>query len=399
MVWQPRIQSRTRRRPRLPSCRAGTHECQFERAELLLLAWIPCQAHDAALRSRRYCRAQNSLCHERGSAFRAPSPDGCSLLIHWDCDVTDDVWLPCHGRYHTPTWTPRFRESRFSAACTRECLERMQTALRGCSRSIARLDTFCCTDNGRPAQRQRAPALRDCRNQTTWACDSSGSRYEYTCTCTITLLYDVNMDAESLSRFNKRYTVDADPHPVLGTPCWPWKRVQKTGYARGYGRFQLQSDSRNIMAHKASYEHFVGPVPEGLELDHLCRNRRCVNFAHLEAVTHAVNVARGDAGLYQMQKTHCPSRHDYSEANTLITRSGKRSCRACSNIRMKRGGRPPVNPNATERKPKVTHCPKGHEYTPDNVMIVNKWVANGSARCKTCHRDREKLRREQRRII
>lgn len=96
----------------------------------------------------------------------------------------------------------------------------------------------------------------------------------------------------------------------------------------GYGRTCI--NNRKLQAHCLSYEHFVGKVPEGLELDHLCRNRACINPAHLEPVTAQVNVRRGMSfAAENAKKTHCPKGHAYSPENTRINVNGSRECRTC----------------------------------------------------------------------
>lgn len=121
--------------------------------------------------------------------------------------------------------------------------------------------------------------------------------------------------------------------PHLG-PCWIWlAHVYPSGYA-GFGRGRRGSGM--TYAHIWSYEHHVGPIPGGLELDHLCRVRRCVNPDHLEPVTHAENVRRASSA-----QTHCRHGHPYDEANTYIDGVGKRHCRTCDRERhrMARGAR------------------------------------------------------------
>jgi hypothetical protein len=83
------------------------------------------------------------------------------------------------------------------------------------------------------------------------------------------------------------------------------------------------------MAHRWAYEYSIGPIPEHLELDHLCRSRNCVNPEHLEAVTHLENMGRGIS--HQKAKTHCPKGHPYSGENLYVAPSnGKRYCRECT---------------------------------------------------------------------
>ncbi len=108
--------------------------------------------------------------------------------------------------------------------------------------------------------------------------------------------------------------------------CWEWL-AHRVG---GYGHISWRGKDRP--AHRVGYELLVGPVPDGKQLDHLCRNRGCVNPAHLEPVSQAENMARGVCWDRNRRKTHCPAGHPYDAQNTL-TRPGPhgltRRCAAC----------------------------------------------------------------------
>lgn len=106
--------------------------------------------------------------------------------------------------------------------------------------------------------------------------------------------------------------------------CW----IYTGANAGGYGRFYF--GDRVVPAHRYAYELLVGPIPEGLQLDHLCRDRACCNPDHLEPVTQRENLRRGigPAGL-NARKTKCPKGHPYDEANTYTHSAGWRQCRAC----------------------------------------------------------------------
>ena len=119
--------------------------------------------------------------------------------------------------------------------------------------------------------------------------------------------------------------------------CWLWLAAR---FPEGYGLLAIKS--RPYYAHRFAYELLVGPVPEGLHLDHLCRVRHCVNPQHLEPVTRRENILRGDS---------------FSAANA-----------------------------------KKTHCLRGHQLEGGNLHVYN-----GARVCRRCHRDRERIRRARRR--
>ena len=116
------------------------------------------------------------------------------------------------------------------------------------------------------------------------------------------------------------------PEPNSG--CWLW-----IGGLDGKGYGQIKHQGKHRRTHRIAYELFVGPVPQGLELDHLCRVRECCNPAHLEPVTHSVNMRRSPI-TYGKNQTHCKHGHEFTPENTYIGAPGKRYCRACGRRRM-----------------------------------------------------------------
>lgn len=129
-----------------------------------------------------------------------------------------------------------------------------------------------------------------------------------------------------IERLMRRVVIDDD------TRCWVWQgAVSQTGYGRiGEGG----TSKRTLSTHRLSYEHHVGQIPDGLELDHTCSNRRCCNPDHLEPVTHAENLRRGQGSSARAVRTgRCHRGHSLDDA---LMWDGKRTCRTCRKLRRRK---------------------------------------------------------------
>lgn len=165
------------------------------------------------------------------------------------------------------------------------------------------------------------------------------------------------LDEVSLERFKSKYEVSEEG-------CWVWKSPSKR---TGYGGF---FHGKTVRAHRVAYKHYKGEIPRGLEIDHLCRNKACVNPDHLEAVTHTENVRR--ASVYLL--TTCKQGHELSPENTRIATSGQRVCKVCA-----RGWNSAYK---QRERAKRTHCGCGRELSGENLKID----AGGRRRCMHCMR-------------
>lgn len=118
---------------------------------------------------------------------------------------------------------------------------------------------------------------------------------------------------------------------ITPSKCWEWQGAKMRN---GYG--QMAIGGRRWAAHRYAYEQIKGSIPQGLDLDHLCRNRACVNPDHLEPVTRQENLNRGVKKSLCPKKTHCVHGHELAGDNLYLHPTGRRCCRACTNARARR---------------------------------------------------------------
>lgn len=146
--------------------------------------------------------------------------------------------------------------------------------------------------------------------------------------------------------------------------CWAWRNPNN---GTGYGEFWWAR--KRYLAHRFSYEHFVGPIPDGMQIDHLCRNRACVNPYHLRVMTLQENVLSGiGITAVNKKKTHCLRGHEFTETNTYFASNGHRGCRICRD----------KSSRESQKKPKPSTFPC--------VVCGKDFVWRGHPQPKTCSR-------------
>jgi len=167
---------------------------------------------------------------------------------------------------------------------------------------------------------------------------------------------------------------------VTSTDCWEWQGWRNSA---NYGYVHV--DGRDRCAHRAAYEALVSPIPEGLELDHLCVNPPCVNPAHVEVVTHAENQRR-----IRARQTSCRrAGHDWTDPKNVRSRpNGSRYCAVCEREAQRRRHTEKAGLPFQGAQSDRTHCPQGHPYDDENT-----YLHNGRRHCRACSRQRDRARR------
>ena len=118
---------------------------------------------------------------------------------------------------------------------------------------------------------------------------------------------------------------------IIESGCWEWTASKNR---KGYGQFNLHK--KIVRSQRLIYEYYYGQISPDLTIDHLCRNRACVNPLHLEQVTSKVNTLRGEGETaINSRKTHCVKGHEFTEENTRIDKNESRICRRCEYRRSK----------------------------------------------------------------
>jgi hypothetical protein len=171
--------------------------------------------------------------------------------------------------------------------------------------------------------------------------------------------------------------------------CWIWKGLLTKD---GYGKVYVGGARHYAPAHRRVFELLVGPIPEGLTLDHLCRVRSCVNPQHLEPVTQGINTLRGDtfAARYA-RRTECSYGHPLSGENLHIRSNGARQCLTCAR-RWEETRQARLRAARPEKEQRTT-CRRGHALDEENTY----WHL-GRRQCRACHRLRERKRKARLRL-
>jgi len=184
--------------------------------------------------------------------------------------------------------------------------------------------------------------------------------------------YDAWRQAQARLVVEQRFDAKWAPRP---DGCREWSASRTPS---GYGKFFIEG--RLVPAHQYAYERAYGPVPQGLVIDHLCRNRFCVNPDHLEAVPQRVNLARGmSPPAIANRRGTCGKGHPYT------VRGGRNFCSICTRENeRRRGARRKAARLARGLKGPATHCRNGHLFTQETTAWITRGDGKRSRYCRLC---------------